>query len=242
MDKYNLNARLYPMVLFYMPVLLLAILFSFQFDKYSHLLASVGILGALSYLIKQIGRDAGKTKEKKLWDSWGGAPTTQLLRWRNTTIDVNTKKRYHVQLQAACPVTNDPDPKLEASSPEEADVAYQAWVKFLIAKTRDTKKYPLLFSENINYGFRRNLWGLKRYAIGLLLILMGLTYLYYTIRTKVYSPLNFPLLFIVAEAGLAALICLWVFIVTASWVKIPAFAYAERLLESVESLKKEKNK
>jgi hypothetical protein len=240
MDKYNLNARFYPMVLFYMPVVLLAILFSFHFDNYKHLLTSFGVLGALSYFIKQIGRDAGKTREPSLWRSWDGAPTTQLLRWRNTAIDPNTKKRYHDRLQALCPVDEIPDPQLENNDPAKADEAYQAWAKFLITKTRDTKKYPLLFKENISYGFRRNLWGLKRYAIGLLILLMLITYMYEAISAKIFNPLDLPALFLEAELALAFLICFWVFIVKPSWVRIPANAYAERLLEAIENLKKEK--
>ncbi len=240
-DKYDLNARLYPMVLFYMPILLLGILFSFEFDKYMHLLTGFGIIGALSYLVKQFGRDAGEIKEQALWASWGGPPCAQLLRWRNTVINVNTKKRYHDKLQALCPVDVRPDPDFENTRPAEADSVYDAWTKFLISKTRDKKKYTLLFIENMNYGFRRNLWGLKTYALSLLSALMILTYLYYAITTKNYSPRDFSVLFIIAQTGLALLVCFWSFFVNAKWVKVPAFAFAERLLESMENLKKEKN-
>ncbi len=238
-DKYSLNARFYPMVLFYLPVLLLGILFSFQFNKITHQLTSLGILSAVFFFIKQIGRDAGKVREKSLWEAWGGAPTTQLLRWRNTTVDINTKKRHHLKLQTLCPVEKMPDQDFENSSPEEADAVYQAWTKYLISKTRDTKKYPLLFTENISYGFRRNLWGLKIYAIVLLIVLMASTYIYYGITTKTYNPISFPGLFIIAEFGLLALILLWIFKVTANWVRIPANVYAERLMEAIESLKTE---
>lgn len=239
-DKYDLNARLYPITLFYMPILLLGILFSFQFDKYSHLLAGFGIIGALSYLIKQFSRDAGQIKEQALWALWGGPPCTQLLRWGNTVINVNTKKRYHDRLQALCPVDVKPDVDFEDNYPAEADSAYEAWTKFLISKTRDKKKYALLFIENMNYGFRRNLWGLKTYALRLLSTLMILTYLYEAITAKNYNPAGFSSLFFIAEAGLVALMCWWCFLINANWVKVPAFAYAERLLESVENLKKEK--
>ena len=33
--------------------------------------------------------------------------------------------------------------------------------------TRDIKRFPLLFVENVTYGFRRNLFGLKRIGLGI---------------------------------------------------------------------------
>ena len=65
MDRYSLNARIYPIVIFYMPAVILAVLFSLKFDKYVHLFTSFGIVGALSYLFSQLGRDGGKIKEKE---------------------------------------------------------------------------------------------------------------------------------------------------------------------------------
>jgi hypothetical protein len=239
-DRYSLNARFYPMVLFYMPVLLLGALFSFQFDKYTHLLTSLGILGALSFFLQQIGRDPGKKKEKALWQSWGGAPSTQLLRWQDSTIDANTKKRYHLKLQELCKLDIVPDENFEKAHPQEADVAYQSWVKFLITKTRDTKKFSLLFTENISYGFRRNMWGLKPYAISLLIILMITTYGYYGFTKKAFNPVAFPFTFFIAEGGLQILLWTWAIKVKQQWVRLPANAYAERLLEAIENLKKEK--
>jgi hypothetical protein len=240
-DRYSLNARFYPMVLFYMPVLLLGALFSFQFDKYTHLLTSLGILGALSFFLQQIGRDPGKKKEKALWQSWGGTPSTQLLRWQDSTIDANTKKRYHLKLQELCKLDIVPDENFEKEHPQEADAAYQSWVRFLITKTRDATKFSLLFTENISYGFRRNMWGLKPYAIALLIALMVVTYVYYGFTNKTFDFLKFPWLFFIAEACLQILLWIWILKVKPNWVRLPANAYAERLLEAIENLKKEKS-
>lgn len=237
MDRYTLTARLFPMTLFYLPIIFLGIVFSFHFDKYVHLLTSLGVVSALSYFTAQIGRKGGKAKESDLWKSWGGAPTTQLLRWRDNTIDSNTKKRYHFKLQVLCPVENFPTREVEDNSPSVADDAYQAWVRYLISKTRDTKKYDLLFKENINYGFWRNLWALKPYAIGLLIFLMIGTYLYFGGISKSYNPEKFSHLFFIGEAVLLASILVWIFAVRSKAIKIPAFAYAERLLETADGIK-----
>ncbi len=236
MDRYSLNARIYPVVIFYMPAIILAVLFSFKFESYVHLLTSFGIVGALSYLFSQLGRDGGKKREKYLWKSWGGAPTIQLLRWRDTEININTKKRYHSKLNSVCALDIIPDVNFEQNNPEEADDAYQAWTKFLISKTRDNKKFSVLFKENINYGFRRNLWGMKAYSLTLIFVLMVATFLYYNISFHTFDIFLYPMEFIIAEILLLIILLLWIFIITRNWIKLPAFAYAERLLEASEEI------
>lgn len=236
MDRYSLNARIYPVVIFYMPAIILAVLFTLKFDKYVHLFTSFGIVGALSYLFSQLGRDGGKRKEKELWKYWEGAPTTQLLRWSNNEINVNIKKRYHNKLINLCPVDNIPDPAYERTNPNDADDIYQYWTKFLISKTRDTQKFSVLFKDNMNYGFRRNLWGMKNYSILLVLILMIGTYGYYWLTTKSINASLYPLEFLIAESILLVILLFWVLIINKSWIKVPAYAYAERLLEATEEL------
>jgi len=238
MNRYNLTARVFPMLLFYLPVLMLAVIYSIEIDKKIHMLSSFGVVAALSYFNAQLGRKYGKNKEVMLWKSWGGAATTQILRWRDGTLDNNTKKRYHFALQALCPVDPFPTETVETTDQSKADAAYEGWVRYLISQTRDTKKFSLLFSENINYGFWRNLWGLKQAAITLnLLLIIGL-YLYESIFQRTFNPLHFPPLFFIAEILLIIILLLWIFVITKASVKIPAIGYAERLLESVNELKR----
>jgi hypothetical protein len=236
MDRYSLNARIYPIIIFYMPAVILTIIFSFKFDNYIHLLTSFGIVSALSYLFSQLGRDAGKKKERKLWESWGGTPTTQLLRWSNTEISINTKRRYHAKLNLLCPVDGAPDNVYERANPLEADEVYQTWTKYLISRTRDTNKFPLLFKDNISYGFRRNLWGLKAYAILLIIVLMTATYGYYSTTLNTFNISRYPVEFSIAEGILLIMLSFWLIKIKGNWIRIPAFSYAERLLESVEDL------
>ncbi|MDP1812411.1 MAG: hypothetical protein Q8K66_13505 [Sediminibacterium sp.] len=235
-DNYTLKARFYPVVILFMPLILLGIIYAFEFKTPLHVFTSLGIVGALTYLFSQLGRDRGKIKEPLLWYSWGGPPTTQILRLSNKSIDVHTKKRYHSKLQIECPVTLVPDAAMEASRPDQADEVYRAWTRYLIAQTRDTKVFPLLFKDNVSYGFRRNLWALK--SIGLLLtsaLLIG-NYLFWWYRSKTWNLALFPENFLYATALLLIVLLFWLFIIRASWVKITAFSYAERLCETTEIL------
>jgi hypothetical protein len=236
MNVYSLKARVFPMMLFYFPILILAVLFSLQIDQHIHLLTSFGVVGALTYFNSQLGRKFGKNREAKLWEAWGGAPSIQLFRWRNSRIDPVTKSRYHFLLQKLCPVQPFPTKELEAADPDSADVAYSSWCRYLISQTRDTKQFSLLFSENVNYGFWRNLWALKTRSIILNLVLTIVVYLYFAIDANNFALNGHLAVFYWAEGVLIFLLLIWVFVITEESIKIPAFGYAERLLESVNQL------
>lgn len=235
MDKYSINARTYPVLLFILPIIVIAIVFSLHFENYLQIGISVGITGALAFLFAQIGRDGGKRKEKQLWKEWGGPPTTQLLRWSNDEIDQLTKKRYHDALFLICSVEQRPSKEVEQKDPESANDVYLAWTRFLINNTRDTSKFHLIFRENINYGFRRNLWGMKGAAISLIILLMvGILINHYF----QFPNAPIPKTFFIAEGLLLIFLLFWLIKVRKSWVKIPAFAYAHRLLDAVEMIEK----
>lgn len=184
-------------------------------------------------LLAQIARDSGKQKEPTLFQSWGGKPTTRLLRHRGAANKILLQRR-HQKLQALVPGVRLPTAEQEAADPQSADDTYDACTAFLLEKTRDTKKFSLLFDENCNYGFRRNLWGMKLMGIAVslcgfvsvvVLVVAGL------FRTTTPSPFA-----LVCGAINALLLVGWLTWFTPAWVKLAADAYAERLLASCEAL------
>lgn len=233
MDKYSINARLYPMVILLLPLIIIGITYSIEMESYLNILSSLGVSAALSYFLAQIGRDNGKRKEKGLWGFLGGAPIEQLFSYQNNIIDEQTKTRYHNKMKTVIPLETDID---FSSSNKETQSIYQSWTKYLITNTRDTKKFSLLFKELISYGFRRNLWGVKTFSILLILTCLVANYGYHMLSNKTYNPIDFSLGFQVSETILFCLLLLWIFIINREWVKIPAFAYGERLLETIDNL------
>jgi hypothetical protein len=233
-DIYSLKARVYPLALVFLPVFGLGLFYSIEFNSILHSLTSIGLMGALSFMLSQLGRDAGVKKQAALWKEWGGAPTVQLLRWQNSKIDWHTKTRYHKKLQLICPVTQEATQAFEQSNSADADVMYESWTKYLITKTRDTEKYNLLFKDNVSYGFRRNLWGLKQFAIILLVVLLVTNYLYWGFKYNSFAPQTLPVNVLYMEAVLLVFILFWTFKITKSWVRIPSESYAERLLETID--------
>lgn len=224
------------MIIFYLPLSIFIIFLAWDVEKFYSFGVPISLVSLLTYLTAQFGRDLGKRKEPKLWTEWGGSPTTQLFRWRNSRIDNYTKERNHQKMQVFCPVDVTVDNAFESENLLKADEIYQSWTKFLIGQTRDTKKFSLLFKENMAYGFRRNLWGLKNYAILLITVLIFGSYGYFYILTNSMNILLYPTVFFVAELLLCLLLLFWITIVTKDWVSIPAFSYAERLHEVLETM------
>ncbi|MDD5751243.1 MAG: hypothetical protein PHS73_01855 [Candidatus Peribacteraceae bacterium] len=171
-DHYTRQARLFPALLVMLPVgLAIVAWFPQKFIGWG-LLLGVATSCGLTALLAQIGRDLGKSKEPKLHEKWNGKPTTQFLRCGDTHIDQFTKARYKEKLRELIPTIVFPGPEEESNAPAAADEIYASCTKFLLEKTRDKKRFDLLYNENVNYGFRRNIWGMK--PAGILLAIGGL--------------------------------------------------------------------
>ncbi len=231
-DHYTRQARLFPALLVMLPIgFAIVAWFPEKFLGWG-LLLGVATSCGLTALFAQIGRDLGKRKEPKLYAKWGGKPTTQLLRHTSTYIDQHTKARYKEKLKSLIANISFPTADEEKNAPDAADEVYVSCTKYLLEKTRDQKQFDLLYKENVNYGFRRNLWGMK--PAGLLLALIGFAAASAPIvlaQDIVILPVA-----ITATALNAMLLIWWLFRITPNWVRIAGFAYAERLLAACELL------
>ena len=231
-DQYSLKARVYPAIVVVLPILFLAIFYITDFEVYYHYITAFISIGLLSYLLSHLGRDAGKSKESKLYELWDGKPTTQILRHSNSILDIRTKERYYRTLQEKIEGLNIPTLDEEKQDTTSTDEIYNSCATYLISKTRDTSKYNLLFSENINYGFRRNLWGMK--TLGLFILLFCF-FIHLTIATDFFSSISFlPNIDLYLYIAFAIDLCFWLFVVKPNWVKTVAFEYAKRLYETLE--------
>jgi len=95
--------------------------------------------------------------------------------------------------------------------------------------TRDQSRFPLLFEEDCNYGFRRNVWGMRPW--GILMAVLGLISAVVLILFMPHTrPDSAVRLLVVAGMLDFVLILVWIIAVTPSWVKITADAYADQLL------------
>ncbi len=232
-DPYTVRARLLPALIAALPLATATLAW------FPNGILGWGAIWALivwsggTVLLAEVGRDAGKRKEPELFASWGGKPTTRLLRHQGATNRPLLARR-HAKL-AVLMKTAMPTAAAEAADLGAADEVYEACGALLRDRTRDRKQFDLIFAENCSYGFRRNLWGMR--PIGVTLALLGLV----TVAVIPWidpsaraNPRLGPVA--VVEAVNVLLLLGWLFVINAAWVRIPAEAYAERLLEACERL------
>jgi hypothetical protein len=172
-DAYSLRARLFPAIIAAAPALAaLALLISWKSFELSNAIATLALI-VLLFAIADFARARGRAIESTLYDEQGGKPSIILFRRTDSTIEEALKERYRHFLAGKLGVA------APSASPEQVDQAaadsfYEQCGVWLRANTRDTKKFPLLFGENVTYGFRRNLLGVKGLAIGLNLTVVAI--------------------------------------------------------------------
>jgi len=104
----------------------------------------------------------------------------------------------------------------------------------LLERTRDRTRFRLLFDENCNYGFQRNLWALE--PMGLLTAIAGGALIGWRALMSYQDAGVLSVLVMACLALDVGLVFLWIFWVKAERVKVTADAFAERLLASCEVL------
>jgi hypothetical protein len=233
LDEYSRHARLKPAFLVVLPVgMLVSVLglsTSVMLAAFSGPLATVG----LTFLLAQIGRDFGKRKESHLYSLWGGKPSVAKMRHRDTTINAHTRERYYRKAESLLSISI-PDAPSEQTDPSTSDALYEAYSNLLLERTRDRKKFPLVFQELTNYGFRRNLWGMKPIGLSLTLLCAAgqlVSVIHSLLVHRTPSAFTISCLLVTSF-----LLVSWLFIINPGWVKLAGDAYAERLLASAEML------
>ncbi len=186
----------------------------------------------LSYFLSQIASDFGKRREPALWKSWGGPPTTRFLRHENHEFNPATRDRVHERLRALgldIPTTDQ-----EKADPLRALALYASAVDDLRRLTRDTDRFPLVYKGNAEYGFRRNLLGLKTFGVTLTLAASagtGWTALHEWRAAGVLAPVP-----AVISLLTACILLAWLVGVRPAAVRITADRYARYLLEAALDL------
>jgi hypothetical protein len=243
-DTYDRPARLYPALLCLLPLLaLVALLYAPNVSALTGVATIAASCGGL-FLMTNICREMGKRLESKLYRDWGGKPTTQLLRHRDSIIDSVTKRRYHAFLAGKINAPF-PDAEQEKSDPVKADEVYQSGARWLLDHTRPEsgKQFDLLFRDNVTYGFRRNALGARPLGITIacacLVWALVKEHVLFISRGKIVDWPAFGHLSPTAIASLAVsgvMLLVWLFFFTKTSVRGSAFSFAETLLRTCDTL------
>jgi len=242
-DRYDRNARLAPALLVLLPAVVAIIaLYGKSLGILGTVVTTIGVCGGLA-MLADFARSRGKAGEQALWKKWGGAPSTQVLRYTDDTFDDVSTARYHSLLQAKVgkpfPISRD----AEANDPAGTDVLYTSAGNWLREHTRDDKKFAILKTDNIAYGFRRNGYALRWIGVAVALLCIAWVLCRHGVASLTHrfqDVGDIEKLFTGGEwVSLAvALIMLlaWLGFFTEGVVRAAAFSYAQKLIVACEVL------
>ena len=238
-DPYDRRARLSPALLALLPVIFL---FISLFPNAQPVWTSLG--GAVVYcgctmLLVQLGRSRGKSLEPDLFRAWNGKPSVAMLRHCDTRLAKATKDRYRAFLVRYVPELRFASLEQEKKCPTQADDGYESATNWLLTQTRDRERFRLIFEENINYGFRRNITGLKPIAvlIDVLVVAILVSWFSFLWTGEIISTLNSMGPFAQINGIFVILhLIFFLFVVNRDWIRIPAEEYARQLLAACDDL------
>jgi hypothetical protein len=227
-DSYDRNARLYPALIAASPVTLLAFIL-FGAEHWWSGLIGLAVATGVHFLIVQFVGDMGVRLQSNLWNAWGGAPTSQLLRWREHPRRKIENRHSTVSRVTGLRLATSTE---EQESGDDADEGYEEAVRVLRELTRDRVTFPRVRADLENYGFRRNLLGLKPIgiAVAATAVLAGAGFaIWHWLQLPTWAGL------VVSIFGPIWLL-LWILVISPDFVRPAANRYADALLGAAESL------
>ena len=233
-DGYSIRARLFPALIAAAPALAaLTLLISWRTFGISSVIASMGML-VLLFAVADLSRSRGRAIEAELHKALGGLPSITMFRRDDQTINDGSKTRYreHLARELGVPA---PSVEEERQNQPAADAFYEQCGVWLRQHTRDTKAFSLLFGENITYGFRRNLLGVKAFALWLNVIVVAVcAFLLWRLSWSIDTPLGGKVAVVLIVAAAHAAYMLLAVNRKAVWDA--SRAYGRELILSCESL------
>lgn len=231
-DSYSRTARLSPALLITLPLSVLVVTslpaVLTWWGKGFALLAASG----LPFAITQFVRDRGRRVEPDLFSSWGGAPTTVMLRWSGPEPRATVSRRH--DLLSRLVDVQMPTEAEEQAEPGDADAVYAVATTALRELTRDSSRFALLQHELAAYGFRRNSFGCRGLGLAISVVVAAGTFL---LARAGLVPLDWKYL-----TALISFDCLWSlgwwYLCTGNWVRQAGENYARQLFASLELLNK----
>jgi len=178
-DHYERKARFLPAVLSLLPLLPVASTFGVPLLEWGKLLiAGVGLGAVVAVALSHIASAFGNRLQDKLWPDWPhDAPTNLWLHPYERSISVQQKQRWYQTIMGIVQI--DIQNAVDAGDPNELKATINDAVKALrtiMWKTPEAERVQL---HNVDYGFARNITGLRPVWMTFALVsLVGCWYAY----------------------------------------------------------------
>lgn len=235
MDIYNFRARVMPALLTSLPVIALGLVALPWLEQAEKLWSLAGL--GLTTFAALIARRAGNRVQPDLLAAWGGMPTTHRLRFSSETSPEEIERRHQLVERILGGDLRLPTSSDERQDPAAADVRYADAVRRIVARLRNNPKAPLVTAENRNYGFARNMLGLK--PVGVASAAACLVTSLAAAAFMLHDAQGIGAAFMLMPTAVAvASLCLWP-MVDPSFVRPSADAYADRVVDALDDLDQE---
>lgn len=199
------------------------------FNKFPAVAVVAGLLSVTggTYLLANLVAHTGRQAETGLYKEWGGRPTTQLLRTRESPSNPTQRDIWRKAITRLTDVRLLSATK-EAAEPTTADYAIEAAVGQVLYLGHDPARYPVLAAALAQYGLERNLFGFRWFGRAIALFSIAGLVAAFILMPDVSRGA------IIAGVVLnAALLLGWVFLPSKRRTKAASFRYAEQLLQAV---------
>ena len=164
LETYEFKARLSPGLLAILPIAFSGATLGLK--QYPAIAVGGGLLTAAggTYLLSLLAAHLGRREQDRLWHRWGGRPTTQLLRYHDCAVNPTQRDIWRRALEAVTRVALLSEER-EGAEPGAAKDAIEASTDQVRYLAQDSR-FTTLASENAQYGFERNLFGVRWVARG----------------------------------------------------------------------------
>lgn len=223
LGDYERRARLIPGLWLVAPIVVVVLMFGLRSSPLVSAVAGLLTVAGAPVVLASLVRDRGLRIEGSLYEEWGGKPTTQLLTQGPPSLLAERRASVEAVTSKTLPSVSAPD-----------DDLYDTAVRIVQSKTRDRTRFELLFEENRNYGYERNMLGAQPTGRVLsLAVLIG------AVPASILVAVHRGHFSFELGGGLAVLSLLTLF-----WWRVPsnrrtrtvAFKYAERLVDAAMQL------
>lgn len=224
-DDFYLTARIMPAITVVFPLLAMALYRGIFNSEWSD--ASVGFVLAVVIImfLANIIREWGKSYEEKMYENLKAMPTTIVMRFSDDKIDEISKVKYHKWFNLMTANYQLPMSLEEENADVQSDIKYTNAMKMLrVYANAHRDMFPRVYQELKKYNYWRNLYGCKKLAIVMYILLIIIQ-----IREMIFNPSP--------QYGVLIGLILWTVLycvtVTKAVVNRNAFDYAITLTETI---------
>jgi hypothetical protein len=239
LDEYERRARVIPGFLAIFPlVVLFSVLGLRQVPAIVYIVGALTITAGGPVVVSTAVRSLGRAAEPRLWESWGGPPTTAWLRLREPSENETQRDLWRSSIHIISGITL-LSLRAERANPAKADNSIETAIKRIRDRTRNKEQFPLLYSENRGYGYERNIYGVRWAARGLALTSAAAmaSYIFW-----IAPALNRPSITTQNVFGLLACLSfffVWIILPSEKRVRDAANRYANELLHAAVTLRED---